>query len=97
MFTKGIYYKNHEHLLQKPRASITKTTNTYYKNHEYLLQKPRIPITKTTSIYYKSTKPITKTTLAGSGRWQLLLQKHEKELAKEGNAETGNYYSFSYL
>jgi hypothetical protein len=35
------------HLLQKPRTSITKTTNIYYKNHE-------APITKTTNIYYKN-------------------------------------------
>jgi hypothetical protein len=46
-FARVIYYKNHEHLLQKPRKPITKTTSIYYKNHDR-------PITKTTSIYYKN-------------------------------------------
>jgi len=58
------------HLLQKPRAAITKARIIYYKNHEHLLQKPRAgyyknheqllqkheTYYKSTSSYYKSTK-----------------------------------------
>jgi hypothetical protein len=55
--TTSIYYRNHDTLLQEPRASITRTTTG-------LLRKPRASITKTTTPYYKSTMPITKTTLA---------------------------------
>jgi hypothetical protein len=51
------------HLLQKPRASITKTTTTYYKNHEHLLQKPR-------QTYYKNHEHLLQ-------KPRVLLQKHE--------------------